>query len=517
MKSKKFNLIVNLTGLAMVIFILVMLFVPYFEYSHVVDVADPRVSGPIGTDLVESLAGLETKYENNVVSIAHYAWVPLDVYTAGRNAYLEEQFPGVTITNGSFSIPVAAIMLCGLAAIAITVIKLKTRVPSILFTLFGIIGLWAFLSMPPLALGYAKCRIPMIIVSAVLAVGGIAYVVLYLREKTGEVFNIVSNLICAVLVIALIFVLFPVNQNGTFLTFNVRNAGTTAETNPYLIEPAKDFFGTYTYPNPMVLLIIALIVLAVSLLKCSSEWPMFLQVFAGIVGLYTLLANPVFDADIPATAGGMAACMLLIGIGLVRSVIFSLNRARTNVAACNYLACVAFLIIGVLLFTTTWTIDMPNKGGQAQASIMEVSAGVSNIEKDSESPVKKAGGVVSKINSEIKKNGQYINEFKNTEEPVKYEVASIAWIGQVLMVIVLVGLAINIILKEKFYSGIINIALGAGAAWIFAGEKALHFSGKYLISLAILAVVVLLGVIILLAALLGRKPVEADEEAAFAE
>lgn len=517
MKSKNFNLIVNLIGLAMVIFILVMLFVPYFTYPHVVTVNDPRVSGPIGNGLTETLTELKTKVDDDVISIAHYAWVPSDVHTAGRDAYLSEQFPGITITNGSFAIPVAAIMLCGLAAIAITVIKLKTKVPSILFALFGIIGVWAFLSMPPFALGKAGCRIPMEIVSVLLAVGGIAYVVLYLREKTGEVFNIVANLICAVLLIALIFVMFPANQNGTVLTFSVRNAGTTPETNPYLIEPVKDYFGTYTYPNPMVLLIIALIVLAVSLLKCTSEWPLFLQVFAGVIGIYTLLTNPAFDADIPAAAGGLAACLLLTGIGLVRLAIFSMNRLPANIATCNYLACVAFLIVGVMLFTTTWTIDVANKGGQSHASIMEVSTSIYNIEKDQESPAKKAAGVVSKMNAEIKANGQYINEYKNEEMPVKYDAESIAWVGHVLMIIALAGIALNIVLKEKFYSGIINIVLGVAGAWIFAAVKPLHFSGKYLISFDILAVVVILGVMILLAALLGRKPQNEDEEVAIAE
>ncbi|MBO2517070.1 MAG: hypothetical protein CW338_07365, partial [Clostridiales bacterium] len=303
---KKSNLIVNIVGLALVAFVIIMLFVPYFSYPPEVKARDPKVTGIVSGELLDTVTAVKDNLPKESCSIAFYAWRPKE---AGQVIdYVAKQYPDLTVSNGSFAIPVAAIMLCGLAAMIFGVIKINKKTPSILFLLFGLICTWAFLYMSPLWLGSFATLL--FIVSLVITAGGLVYTVSFLKEKSGsEVFNLVGNLLCAALLIALIFVMFPNTHEGTFLTFTTIDSAADA-------GASWNFFG-----SPLLLLIVSVIVLAFSLFKCNRAWPLYAQLVAGLLGMITVLSNPVFSNNVSAMGAGLAASMLLTAISIVRLAI----------------------------------------------------------------------------------------------------------------------------------------------------------------------------------------------------
>ncbi|MBO2516854.1 MAG: hypothetical protein CW338_06180, partial [Clostridiales bacterium] len=81
----------------------------------------------------------------------------------------------------------------------------------------------------------------------------------------------------------------------------------------------------------------------------------------------------------------------------------------------------------------------------------------------------------------------------------------------VMLVLALAGIALNIIFREKFFTGIVDLAIGAAGALIYMVTHSFHYSTNYLYEMLFFSVTIVMGVIILVEILLGKKKEEEAE------
>lgn len=473
MKSKT-NMVINLIGLALVAVLTLMLFVPFFEYT---------------------LRDGSTAYS----SIANYAWRPANAKDVVK--LIAARYPNIKITNGTFAISTVALTMCALAVTGITLIMLKKKTPSVVFLLYGIIGTWAFLSMPPFWMGGFKSAV-MFTLNLILVVGGVWYTVGLLDKTKRKPFCLPCNLISAGLMLVLILIVYPLNQTGTELSFSLRDVGKTAAANPYLVEPANANFGTQVLANPVFLLAAAALTMVVSLFCCRKEWTLFLQLVTGAVGMYIILTNPAFCGSMAAMGGGLICCMLLVVIAVIRLVFF-LQTERKNMAfSCSFVAAGALLVTFVFLFLTCWTIGKPKNGATSFVSVMEV--GISTVSHTApeaagydDSVSKKAATLGKRVTGEIKNemtlSGTYTEEEINA---VSVLTSDFAWVAILSVLIAVGGIALNIVFRGKKLLGAADAVLGVGGVLMYTLVHAYHYSAIYLWLTGLYAIVVLLGVLI---------------------
>lgn len=533
--SKKSQLILNIISAVLIAAVLGMLvagmFTPYFKFT--------------GTDKEGSATLFQYMTVNpaNTDSDKAEAIGNVHLHILDETAGAVDNKAGFAFDEESYCAHSAAVTVpvCVLGAVALITfvfifIALRSDKPSIGILFTGIIGVWAYLSCPALLLGGVIAYISFACCGVLLLLGAVMYLAAFASRLKGSV-NLPLNLVCAALALALIILVFPLNADNNTSLLSVRDAGTTAATNPYLLEAKNADFGIIRLASPAIVLIMCVLTLLLSVVFRRSSWTGFVQLAAGAAATYTILTNRVFWHSTVAFEGGLLCALLLLLVGALRFANFVCSKRGTYPTSANIICLLLTVACVALLFAPMWTTKVDKKGDTTVSAfdlfgtlettkIVDWDGGIAKIAAEKDAFKQKTVNDLIAKKDDLKKLVNYVdesfpdkvayraqNEMRNEDKAIaKGSLFNSNWSADidtadtvdirsmskyVLLIIVASAVLITLLIlkKDEAWTGFGAVLYGIFGFLVFCLARPFHYSTLYLLYLVLYAVIVLAGLI----------------------
>lgn len=322
--NKKTQWILHVAGAAMILILLGMLFLPYYPQVRYEE---------------DSTATVKTVLEKEC-SLFEYAWLPTFDYSTQNNArltryteevsdyYNSEKLPSMienTAQNKAKeeyekrqmefytreAMPVVVLTVAGILCFALTLWKMKKQLPVVLFMIYGLLGIWAFLVNPLMWTG-GVLAIVLFALYCVLALYGAVLSFLWFAKMARDKEKVVATAVVCVLLAVIIFAVFPFKTDTYGLSFSTATVGAAS----YGAAPNAD--DVMLLAKPVFSFFACVAVLLVSVLCYKYCWAALLQLLCGVLCLTMLLVNHTFYSNEFALEAGILCSMLIIVISLMR-------------------------------------------------------------------------------------------------------------------------------------------------------------------------------------------------------
>lgn len=302
--KKKTGIILNLVGIALILALLCMLFVPYFPAAE---------------------TGIEKQSAQNV-SIMGYVMHPLDKVTvapviAQNNANLGETAPN----SSNYVVPVLTVAVVGLLSIIAALILRKKLLPGLAFLLTGALALGTFIADLQYAIG-GWAYVVILLLAAALTALGVYMVFILIKELASDKTGKILPLVLAGLTLITLLVVFAINIVPTSITASPATVGAEVANNPYLAENVSFALKIVC---PSAVFVVLLITLLLSIYFCRKLWMTYVYGATGLFTLVSLVFNHAYNCVFIQRSFGIAAALLL----LILSVLYALTRFRHQDAA----------------------------------------------------------------------------------------------------------------------------------------------------------------------------------------
>lgn len=342
----------------------------------------------------------------------------------------------------------------------------------------------------------------------------------------------VANIIAAVLLVAILVITFTVSVTATDLVFTVRNLGDTEATNPYAAEkPAAQFLGNFVLASPDFMFLIAVVTALVSLYFHKNKAMLFVQMGAGLVCAYTLLSNRVFaNAPVCRWIAFGLSCVVTV-TAVVRFVRMLLQGVKGETATFNLLNLFVLIVTAVLLFLPFWTVEDPKSSKTPTRTIAQlfdmrpdqlssddntVANALTKLNKNLSLDKKKTVEDILANNTKVKKIVDSVRESvtittlldnklstairtenRRAETPLpdtfRTDVLSLKFVPAVVLAAAVVYALLYLLRRDEAWLSFVSLAIAVFGIVIFSMLPEFHFSGIYLLYLALYALLFVLS------------------------
>ena len=536
--SKKLQLVLNIISAVLIVAVLGMLaagmFTPYFSFKG----TDKEGSATLLEYMTVNPAKAEAEDTEKAEKIANVHLHIMDEtagFTDNKKSFSFDE-ESYCAHSSAITVPVCVTAVVALLSLVLIFLKIKSAVPSMGVLLTGIAGVWAYLSCPALLLGGVIAYITFACCGLLLVLGIVMCFAAY-ASSLSDRGNLTVNLLSAFLALMLIILVFPLSADNNSFEFSVRDIGTSAATNPYLVEAKNADFGTLKTVSPTLVLILCALALILSVIFRRSSWTGFVQLAAGAVAAYALLTNRVFWHSTVAFEGGLICAMLLLVIGVFRFAAFVCTKRGTYPASVNVICLLLTVVCLVLLFAPMWTTKVDKKGNTTVSlfdllstlettKIVDWDGGIAKISTEKESLrsktvdqlISKKDDLKTLVNDVPQSYPDKVayrvqNELRNEDKAIgKGSLFNSSWSADidtadtvdirdytkyVLLLAVLGAVLFTLLLlrKDEAWAGFGAVLYGVFGFLVFCLVRPFHFSGLYLLYMALFAVIVLAGTV----------------------